>query len=248
MPYKQVFSQLYPASSAHLLDEHFFVLADGRLSIQVGGTAEQIDIETDTASQLSDVVMAGKGAYRRALSPDGRFRLELDFFQRGALTEYWLIHTDVATGRVRRIKLNTELPGPSLAAPRVTVSPGGSFFLVDDSGVIRLYSAAHLTEVGVFEVAFPHTENAVIALAVTTDDRLIAALSLWKDIVIYDVERRRVAFVRQIRDALGWYDPHPAQILLVGNADAIVSAGASQDALSVNAFQFVPLSESGDDY
>ncbi|SRR5258708_21408562 len=52
----------------------------------------------------------------------------------------------------------------------------------------------------------------------------------------------------QIRDEIGWYDAMPAHILVAGNAEAIVTVGASrgangQDArrLSVNAFRFIAL-------
>ncbi len=239
MPYKQVFAHLYPQAD-RLLEECVSLLADGRLNIDCGA-AEQIDIGLTESVSLSKVVMAGNRAYRRAFSPDGRYQLELDFYEHSGLTEYWLIHTDAATGRVRRAKLNTELPGLSLAAPRITIAPGGSYFIVDDSGVLRLYSTAHMADVGVFQVAFPNTENTVIALAATPDDRLIVALSMWKDIVLYDVGQRRVVFVRQIRDSLGWYDSQPAHILITQNAEAIVSLGVSDSTLSINIFQFLSL-------
>ena len=88
----------------------------------------------------------------------------------------------------------------------------------------------------------------MLALAVSADCRLVAALSVWKDIVLYNVAERKVAFVRQIRDGIGWYDSPRAYILVAGDAEAIVTLGISQQGnaegrsyLSLNAFQFIAL-------
>src|SRR5262249_48137102 len=123
-----------------------------------------------------------------------------------------------------------------------------NYFIVDDGGTVRLYSAAHLVDMGAFQLAHTDTENRIAALAASSDERLIAGLSSWKDIVLYNVPERRVAFVRQIKDSVGWYDPSEAHIVVIGNAEAIVTVGLSHAAgrpddplVSVNAFRFISL-------
>ncbi len=239
MPYKQVFAHLYPGFTDISIAERLLFLPDGRLRVQIGSQPEMLETGFAQSVLPSQQVLDGKRLYHQATTPDGRYTLELAFYERNAITEFWLIHTDVATGRVRRAKLNTESETPSQATPRITVSPQGRFFLVDDNGVVRLYSAAHLTGAGVFQVAHANTENQIIALAVSASEKTIIGLSQWKDIVVYDTEQQRVSFVRQISDALGWYDPVPAYVLLVGDTDLILSVGAAQGTLSVNAFQSV---------
>ena len=105
---------------------------------------------------------------------------------------------------------------------------------------------AKVVRAGHIQVAHAHTENRIVALACTRDERLIAGLSSWKDVVIYNVEERRVAFVRQIKDNLGWYDHAQAFIFLAGNAEAIITAGISQGSASqgvpswsINVFQSI---------
>jgi hypothetical protein len=242
MPYRQIFAQHYPASEPlPSLAECFTLLTDGRLSVQITEPAEIVATGWNAAEPTSILVMNGAVGYRTVTTPDGRFQLELDFFTRNGRIEFWLIHTDSATGRVHRVKLNTEAERMPQNPPRLTVSPRGDFFLVDDSGTVRLYSAAHLSEIGVFQIAHTNTGNAIIALTVTPDERFVAGLSLWKDIVVYDVVARKVTFVRQIRDALGWYEREPAYLMLAYDSALIVSAGMSNATLGVNAFQFVLL-------
>ncbi len=233
MPYKQVFAHVYdtapgtpsPASFASILPDM---------------PAELLASTSMSSNNLSTLVLEGSASASKAVTPDNRYRLELDFFSRNGLTEFWLLHTDAATGRVRRAKLNTESQGVTPNVPRLAVSPRGNFFLVDDSGVVRIYSAVHLSELGVFQVAHSGTENAIIALAVSADEYWIGGLSRWKDIILYNLVQRRVSFVRQVRDPLGWYDRQPAQLLLSGGADVIITVGANGRTLSANAFQSVP--------
>jgi hypothetical protein len=247
VPYKQVFVRTYPSSAVGSRDlgDLLELLPDGRLNIRLAATPEVIDIGVHESIQ-STVVMAGDQPFQEVETPDKRFRLAIETFLHQDVTEFWLIHTDKANGKFKRLKLNTEWIKERHALPRVAVSPHGSFFLADDSGTVRLYGAAHMVDMGAFQVAHPNTENRIIALAVSTDESLIAGLSSWKDIVLYSVMDRRVAFVRQIKDSVGWYDPGQAHILVTGNADAIVTVGLSQKGgaeanLSVNAFRFVPL-------
>ena len=248
MPYKQVFVRTYPSSAVGSRDlgDLLELLPDGRLNIRLAAAPEVVDIGAHEAIQ-STVILAGDHAFQDAETPDGRFRLAIESLLHQDVTEFWLIHTDKANGKYKRLKLYTEWIEKGHTPPRVAVSPGGSFFLADDSGTVRLYSTPHMVEMGAFQVAHANTENRIIALAVSTDESLIAGLSSWKDIVLYSVPNRRVAFVRQIKDGVGWYDPTRALILITGNADAIVTVGVSRKAsqdetnLSVNAFRFVPL-------
>ncbi len=247
LPYKQIFGRVYQADALgdRELNDLFALLPDGRLSIQLAKTPEVMDI-TLKEPVLSTMIFTGGLAYDEALTPDGRYQLQIETTPHQGVTEFWLIHTDRANGKFKRAKLNTEWESKGRYRPRIAVSPGGAFFLADDAGTIRLYSAAHLLDIGAFQVAHSNTENRVVALAVSADERLIAGLSSWKDIVLYSVPERRVAFVRQIKDTVGWYDPSLAHILLAGNAEAIVTVGvgqasSAQPGLSVNAFRYIPL-------
>lgn len=247
LPYKQIFSRLIPDlnSDPLRLEEVFSILPDGRLSMHLSGPPEALDI-TIREQKVSTLVLAGETPQLEAETPDGRYHIEIGSFVHLDVTEFWLVHTDRANGKFKRAKLSTEWQSTWHSQPQVAVSPKGSFFLADDSGIIRLYNTTHLVETGTFQVAHPHTENEVIALAVSSDERLIAGLSSWKDLVLYNVPERKVDFVRQIRDGVGWYESAPASVLIVGDAEAIVTAGAIFDAngqneLSLNAFQFVPL-------
>jgi hypothetical protein len=247
LPYKQVFGRVFPTDALgdRELNDLFALLPDGRLSIQLANAPEVVDIAIKEPV-LSTMIFAADMANDQAETADGRYRLQIDTFPHHGTNEFWLIHTDQANGRYKRAKLNTEWQTEKHYRPRIAVSPGGTFFLADDSGTIRLYSAAHLVDIGAFQVAHSNTDNCVVALAVSADERLIAGLSRWKDIVLYSVPERRVAFVRQIKDPVGWYDPSLAHILLAGNAEAIITVGVGQapnaaPGLSVNAFRFIPL-------
>jgi hypothetical protein len=247
VPYKQIFGRVYQADALgnRELNDLFDLLPDGRLSIRLANAPEVVDVSIKERV-LSTMIFAGGLPYDEAQSPDGRYRVQIDTFPHQGATEFWLVHTDQANGKFKRAKLNTEWRTEGRYRPRVAASPGGAFFLADDSGTIRLYSAAHLVDIGAFQVAHSNTENRVVALAVSADERLIAGLSSWKDIVLYSVPERRVAFVRQIKDTVGWYDPSQAHILLAGDAEAIITAGvgrvsSAEPSLSVNAFRFIPL-------
>jgi hypothetical protein len=247
LSYKQVFSQLYPldAPSSAIPDDLFTLLPDGSLSIRFGAIPDVVELGVSVPT-LSTMILSGGGSYQEVNTPDGRCHLNIEAFIHQGSTEFWLIHMDHANGKFRRAKLNAEWRSREGHTPRVALSPNGTFFAVDDSGTVRLYSAAHLSDIGAFQVAHAHTENRIVALACTPDERLIAGLSSWKDVVIYNVEERRVAFVRQIKDNLGWYDHDQAYIFLAGNAEAIITAGISQGSASkgvpswsINVFQSI---------
>ncbi len=250
MPYKQVYARLYSSDALLDLDlgDVFTFLPDGRLSIGVEATPDIVDLG-DHSPGSSSIVLSGDAPYQEAETSDGRYHVEIETFDHQGTTEFWLVHTDKANGKFKRAKLATEWHSPGRFRPRITVSPNGSLFVADDCGTVRLYSAAHLLESGTFQVAHSNTENRIIALAVSADERLIVALSSWKDIVLYNVPERKVAFVRQIKDNLGWYDMDLGHILITPNAEAIITVGANQDVgdeeaakFSINAFKFIPLS------
>jgi len=247
--YKQVFSRLYPmeALGQRSLSEALVMLPDGHLSIRLAGAPELVDVGAREAA-TSQVVLSGDSFPQSAETPDARFSLEIERFAFEGISEYWLIHTDRASGKFKRAKLNSEFRPNSTLGPRLSISPKGSLFIVDDSGTIRLYTAPHFAEAGTFQVAHANSENRAVALAASVDETLIAGLSAWKDIVLYSVIHRKVMFVRQIRDGVGWYEPTPAYIFMTSNAEAIITVGVSHETLqqnaqrfSVNAFQSIPL-------
>ncbi len=250
MPYKQVYGKLYSGDSLgqQTPGEVLALLPDGQLSVQLAGRSEVLNLGVAHPS-ASTLVMSGDLPFQFAVTPDGRYSVEISPIEHEGTTEYWLIHTDQANGKFKRAKLSSEWRAAGTGnQPRVTASPDSAYFIADDSGTIRLYSAPHLIEAGTYQIANANTENRVLALAVSADGRLIAGLSSWKDIVLYNVAERKVAFVRQIRDGIGWYDSSQAYILIAGDAEAIVTLGISQQAnaegksyLSLNAFQFISL-------
>jgi hypothetical protein len=83
---------------------------------------------------------------------------------------------------------------------------------------------------GVFQVAHAGTDNRIESLAISASGNIIAGLSRWKDIVLFNVPERRLDLVRQIRDEVGWYDQGPGLIMLANDARAIVTVGTGQPA------------------
>ncbi len=249
MPYKQVFARLYPNTLGERnLVEMFAFLPDGRLSIRLATAPELIDIGPHGPS-VSTPILSGGGPVPLAQTIDGAFQVEVEAAAHRDITEFWLFHTDKANNKFKRVKLNTEWPASGNSQPRVAVAPSSSFFIADDSGTVRLYSVEDLQDIGAFQIAHPNTENRIVAMAVSPEDRLIAGLSSWKDIVLYDLSHRKVVFVRQIRDNVGWYDPSMAHIIIDGNAEVIITVGLSHETdhqnqtnFSVNAFRYIPLS------
>ncbi len=233
--YKRVFASLYSPDvlAKRPFGEAFVLTPGGRLTVQFGTPPDVIDLGLHLPIQSA--VVLGAASSQEATTPDGHYRLAIDSFEQDGGVEFWLIHLDQAKGKFRRAKLSADRQVP----PRIAVSPGGTFFLADDHGTVRLYDAATLHDLGVFEVAHAYTENRIAALAVSADDRLVAALSSWKDIVLYHVPERRVVSVRHIDDPVGWYDQ--AFILIAGNGAIIVTAGrivGQNAAVSVNVFRY----------
>ncbi len=247
--YKQVFTRLYPTGALldRPLSDAVAFLPDGRLAIRLANKPEVIDLGVQQPAP-SVILLTGDESAQDIETPDRRYRLEIDTFPQGDVTEFWLIHTDLANGKFKRVKLNTEWANHAgRIRPRLAASPKGTFFLVDDSGVVRLYSAAHMLEIGTFLVAHPHTENQIVALAVSAGEQIVAALSSWSDVFLYSIPERRVVFVRNIRDGIGWYDPNYGYVLVTDDVQAIVTIGVSsaeyspqrESRLSVNAFRAV---------
>ena len=247
--YKQVFARLYPigALGDRRLSDAVTFLPDGRLAIRLANKPEIIDLGVQQPAP-SVILLTGDESAQDIETPDRRHRLEIDTFPQRDVTEFWLIHTDLANGKFKRVKLNTEWANHvGRIRPRLAVSPKGTFFLVDDSGVVRLYSAAHMLEIGTFLVAHPHTENRIIALAVSAGEQIIAALSSWGDVFLYSIPKRRIVFVRNLRDGIGWYDPVYGYVLVTDKAEAIVTVGMSiadyspqrEPTVSVNVFRAI---------
>jgi hypothetical protein len=256
VPYKHAFSRLYPVSALgnRPLASAFTLQADGRLAIDLNGQQELIDLLNAKAAYPQSSPVITEQTTDRAITPDRRFGVQVVVQPFGTAQEYWLHHIDRATGRSRRIRLSTEFRPHTPRTPRVAVSPRGYFFIVDDDGTVRLFTAQHLTAVGVFQVAHSSTENRIVSLAISAQETLLVGLSSWKDIVLYNIVERRLVFIRQIRDQVGWYDQGPGLIALAGEGEAVVTIGIGHPhhtpledppMISVNGFRFVALPSAG---
>lgn len=236
--YKQIYTGLYPGNTQAEM------LPDGRLRLVEPPQDGQILDLHASAPCDSVLIMADGDPFLGAITPDGRYRLAVELVKNQDQTEFWLVYADTILLRFQRRKLNTELQQPRGAAPHVAVTPGGRYFLANDAGVIRFYNTADFIETGAFQIAHPDTDNRLLALAASTDEQLVAGLSSWKNIVLYSVPERRIIFVRQIRDQLGWYDAGTAQIFFTPGAQLIITLGSSstpggEAICAVNAFRLV---------
>jgi hypothetical protein len=234
--YKHVLTRLYPPDvlANRSFGDAFVVLPDGRLTVQFGTPPDVIDL--GIREPIRSVAVLRDRPGQEAITPDGHYRVEIDTYEQGDTAEFWLIHINQVSGKFKRAKLSAA----SRRVPRIAASPGGTFFLADDCGTIRLYDALTLHGLGVFEAAHAATENRIAALAVSADDRFVAALSSWKDFVLYHVPERRVVAVRHIDDPAGWYDQ--AFILIAAHGAAIVTAGrivGQNAAVSVNGYRYI---------
>ncbi len=254
MPYKHAFSRQYPvpALGDRPLDEAFALQANGRLTINLADQQESITLlDGDQYAESIPIFTSDNGEW--AVTQDQRYSVQIVTQAFGSTQEYWLHHVDRATGRNRRVRLSAEYHANDSRRPRVAVSPKGYFFIVDDDGTIRLYIAKHLTAAGVFQVAHANTDNYIVSVAISAEEKLLVGLNSWKDIVLYNIVERRLVFVRQIRDAIGWYDQGPGLIALAGEGEAVVTVGIgnphgsppdSPPAVSVNGFRYVALPKS----
>src|SRR5258708_29335478 len=155
MVYKQVFSRQYAADSFgnRSIADAVALLSEGRLSIRIAsGSDDVIDIGTHDV-RLSTNVLFGDSAHESAQTPDERYSVEINTVRYGDTIEYWLVHLDQAKGEFKRAKLTSDYSDDPTRQPRVTVSPSGSYFLVDDSGTVRLYTSPHLVDAGPFQIA-----------------------------------------------------------------------------------------------
>ncbi len=244
LSFKRIFTRLIDQSAVggRPLSDAVFFSPDGSLSIQLGDTPETLEMDT-TALQNSTLLIAGKETPTLISTRDERYRIELDRIQHRDLTEFWILLADHEASRIRRFKLNTEWRTPKDYAPRIAVSPDDKLFVADDCGIVRLYSAPDLENIGTFQIAHPETGNHIAALAISVGGRYIVGLSSWKNIVLYNVPEQRVVFVRQIQDSVGWYHPLSAYILVSPEAEVIVTVGLGQvqgnPVYSVNAFRSI---------
>jgi hypothetical protein len=252
VPYKQIFGQTYPATALKNspANDVLSLSADGHLSI---GRSDDDDASPDAAGMVdigaqaavTSVQVLGFGDAQQATTADEQYYVRIETFVHDGSREFWLIHEDRTTGKFKRLKLNAQGKFKT-GKPRITVSAGSGLFLADDAGTIRVYRTDTMADLGAFQIAHIDSENQVVALAVSSNERLIAGLSSWKDIVVYDVQQKRIVFVRQIKDSVGWYVAALAQILLISEAEVIATAGLGRDSsgqpsLSVNVFRQIPL-------
>jgi hypothetical protein len=246
--YKHFFSRLYDdvAVGSHDLRKAVTFLPDGHLRVHLSLVPDVVDLGVQKVS-TSAMLLLGRIPQEAVQTFDGRYQVQIESAESQGMTEFWLIYTDQVSGKFKRVKLSSEGHAPGSNRPRVSQTPSGKLFLADDCGIVRLYDTSQLAEVGVFQMAHPDSENQVIALAISADEQYIAGLSSWKNLVLYNVVERRVIFVRQIRDKVGWYDLSSALILLTADAEVIVTVGigymaARQDqaVYAVNAFRSMP--------
>ena len=233
--------------------EDAFVLGEtGSFIINLASVQEAIPLITD-GSRLpcrpSNLVLAGDTP-DQVITRDGRFSVRVLTRPFGDKQEYWLQHTDEWASRSYRVRLSAEVRPDNLYRPRIALAPGADLFVADDDGTVRLYGVRHFMAAGVFQVAHTSTDNQIVALAISHSGKFLAGLSRWKDIVLYNVPERRLDFVRQINDQVGWYDQDPGLIMLAGDGEGIVTVGIGQNvdaaldappAISVNGFRFIPL-------
>jgi len=256
VPYRLAFTRIYPLSDLGDRSlEHAFSLDDrGALSIDLDSGQETLPIVTDPGRKPyppSTLVIAGDTP-DQVMTRDGRFAVRILTRPFGSKQEYWLQHTDEWASRSYRVRLSAEVHPDAHRRPRIALAPRADLFVADDDGTVRLYGVRHFMTAGVFQVAHTSTDNQIVALAVSSTGTLLAGLSRWKDIVLYNVPERKLDFVRQIHDQVGWYRREPGLILLAGDGEAIITVGVGQDVeadpgmppvLSVNGFQFIPLPE-----
>ncbi len=256
VPFKHAFSRLYPHSALgnRTLSTAFVLQENGLLIVDLDGEQEAIQMLADNPAkrcQPSRVVLAEQNLDRVA-TPDERFSMRLIIRPFGSRQEYWVEHMDERARRSYRVRLSTEVDPDNPYRPRLAVIPDAELFVVDDDGIIRLFTVRHCMAAGVFQVAHASTDNQIASLAISASGNLLAGLSRWKDIVLFNVPERRLEFVRQIRDDVGWYDQGPGLILLADDARAIITIGTGQPAsappntppvLSVNGYRFVSFPE-----
>ena len=254
MPYRLAFSRIFPLSDLgdRSLEHAFRLGDDGSLIIDLDGGQERLPLVTDPARlpcTPSTLLIAGETP-DQVITRDGRFSVRILTRPFGSKQEYWLQHTDEWASRSYRVRLSAEVRPESLQRPRIALSPQADLFIADDDGTVRLYGVRHFMTAGVFQVAHTSTDNQIVALAISAAGTLLAGLSRWKDIVLYNIPERKLEFVRQIRDQTGWYDQGPGLILLAGDGEGIVTVGTGRDVeaaqdgppvLSVNGFQFIPM-------
>jgi hypothetical protein len=256
VPYRLAFTRIFLLSDLGDRSlEHAFTLDErGALNINLDSSQEILPVVTDHSrlpSPPSTLVISGDTP-DQVITRDGRFSVRILTRPFGNKQEYWLQHTDEWASRSYRVRLSAEVRADDRQRPRIALAPGADLFIADDDGTVRLYGMRHFMTLGAFQVAHSSTDNQIVALAISSAGTLLAGLSRWKDIVLYNVPERKLDFVRQIHDQVGWYDRGPGLIMLAGDGEAIVTVGVGQDieaahdappVLSVNGFQFIPLPE-----
>lgn len=244
--YRRIFTRLYEDVEGRDLNGVVGVSPDGLLDIRLAKPPDAVDLGIKHEHLTpSSMLIGGDTPHQHVRSADGRHQFDIEALDYRGISEFWLRYTERESGNFRRIKLNAEGRPPIRYRPRVAVAPGGDFFVVDDIGIVRLYGLPTLSEIGTFQLASPNTDNRLVALAVSADNQYVAGMSSWKNVILYSLPERRVLFVRQIQDKIGWYGEGSAYIGLPAGAEIIVAIGASQApgspgqmAYSVNVFKY----------
>ncbi|CAG0999353.1 MAG: hypothetical protein IAE83_04095 [Anaerolinea sp.] len=246
MPYKHLYTGLFNADDKLDLAASLS-LAGGMLRITIGERSETLDFEGPVVGSSSSFRFSD---HAHLETNSGRFAIHLETTPQHGTVEYWLNCQDLTTLRSRRFKLNAEASrSDNTSEPRIGSVFGAMLFAVDDGGIVRLYRPPEFTEVGTFQVAQPGTENRLLALAISRDGNLVAALNRWRTVILYHIEQRRIIFTRQLSDADKWYEPGQGVLFFTLNAEYIISAAAvsKEDHLTaaVNVLQFFPLNAGG---
>lgn len=255
VPYKQILSKLYPLRSLgdRPLDSGFSFTESGQIRIHLSGHKETLALfEAHATSQWStsqlDIMLS-----TYAETPDRRVAVKIVEQQYESSKEYWLHYANHETGQKQQVQLASNSSGTGARRPRVAISSQGQWFVADDGGTVRVYAARNFTEAGAVTVAHASQDNRIISLALSPDETLLAGLSTWKDVVLYSIAKRRLLFIRQIRDELGWYEQEPGTVLISADGSAIITiaTGHKQHAgtqyIALNAFRRFSLTEGGMD-
>lgn len=232
------------------LSQAFVLREDGHVVVNLRGEQEDIEVYTSAppCAWSSPVTLQD-----RASSPDGRFSAEIQRKRYGNREEFGLQLINHDAGSSTSIRLGTGFDPEIGYAPRVAAAPSGQFYIVDDSGTIRLYDASDFDSRGAFQVAHPGTNNQIVALALSADENWLVGLSSWKDIMVYSIDERRLVYIRQIRDRVGWYDQGPGLVAITDKTRDIITVGMGQlsesrsesgPIVTVNTFHYIPLPQS----
>jgi WD40 repeat protein len=225
--YKQIFSLQYPVAAlgGRPINSAVVPRSDGTVELVLNGLPTSIPLVDSATPCTWSTLIFPRNASATISTDDSRYRAAIVQQEFETHAEYWIEHTDWAAGRSHRVKLSA-VPGQSAGwEPALAISPRGHYIITDDDGTVRLYAADTMIPAGAFQVSHVSTDNRITALAITPDETIVAALSSWKDVVLYSITERKIIFVRQVRDPVGWYDQGPGMIGVAQEGIAILAVG-----------------------